>query len=126
MRRLTIAIISGLTVFGLVYGAAASLGVTADDIGTGSDTTIVACDADGVAVAFGLAAGDVSLISEVTISEIDDTTCAGQALFVEVVDDAGVATGSVASITATSHTVTLSRNANAETVSETNVTITGP
>lgn len=126
MRRLIIAIISGVTVFGFVFGAAASLGVTTDDIGTGGDTTIVACDADGVAVAFGLATGDISQIAEVTVSGIDGASCAGQALYVEVVDAAGTATGSVGGVAAASHSVALSRNVDAATVSATHVTITGP
>lgn len=125
MKRVLLATITGLTVFGLVLGLAAGLPVTADQLGAGG-AGVTACDPDGVDVSFGLLAGDVTSVTEVTVDGID-AGCAGQEMSVELTNSV---TGSLlvetVTITATSEVVTLSSLVAAADIDGVNVTITGP
>lgn len=125
MKRVLLAITVGLSVFGMVFGLAAGMDVDAGALGAGT-STVGACDADGVSVSFGLAAGDVTNISEVTVAGIH-ADCAAQSMSVELTD------ASTALITETvavqagggDQVVTLSSLVAAADVTGVNVTITG-
>lgn len=123
MKRVLLAITVGLTVFGVVFGAAAGLNVNTSELASGTSTTVSGCDLE-VSVAFGLAADDITSVTEVTVSGIDATTCAGETLYVEVTD--GTTTGGgTAVVGATSEKVTLDAAVPAADVTVVNVTITG-
>ncbi len=51
MKRLIVALLVGGMVFGVVFGAAAALNVTANALQAGSDEILI-CDADGVQVTY--------------------------------------------------------------------------
>lgn len=123
MKRLMLAIVAGLTVFGLVFGAAASLSVGTDQLASGSSLAVSGCD-DAVSVSFGLAAGDISNVAEITIDGIDATACGGETIHVEVLGGTSpvTATGIVG---ATSETLPLSGTVPADSLSQVNITITG-
>ena len=53
-RRLGIALIVGATTFSIIYGVAASLGVSANTLGSGT-SSVTACDTDGVATSYATA-----------------------------------------------------------------------
>lgn len=126
MKRALLAITVGLTVFGMVFGLAAGLQVTPDQMASGSSVTVSGCD-DAVNVSFGLATGDITQVAEVTVSDIntDATTgCVGQTLHVEVTDGTTTVGGST-SVAAASETVALNATIAAADVTVVNVTITG-
>lgn len=123
MKRVLLAITVGLTVFGLVFGAAAGLNVNTSELASGTSATVSGCDLE-VSVSFGLAANDITSVSEATVSGIDATACAGETLYVEVTD--GTTTGAGTAVVAgTSETVTLDAAVPAADVTVVNVTITG-
>lgn len=90
-KQLVLALAAGTTAFAGVVGSAATLGgVTSDDLG--ADTALVAsCDTDGVDIAYtteiDATSGDYE-VTDVEVSGIDDG-CAGQAISVSLLNDAG-------------------------------------
>jgi hypothetical protein len=73
----------GATVFGGVYGFAASLNVTSDSLGAGS-TAVAACQPGTVNVSYatGYAAGSSFSTTIVTLNNIDTALCGGKAVSV--------------------------------------------
>lgn len=128
MKRVLLAITAGLTVFGLVFGAAATLDVQNDSLAAGSAAPISGCD-DAVNVAFGLAAGDVTSVAELTVSGIA-AACIGETLAAEVVattDSVTTTTGGTPVIVGgDTETFVLDALVDAASISQVNVTITGP
>lgn len=81
-KRVLLALVVALVVFGAVYASAASLDVTGGIIQAGNDTDL-RCDTDGVYVAgWGLEA-DTGLVNRVRIAGVDPA-CAGAELFARV------------------------------------------
>lgn len=124
MKRVLLAITVGLTVFGLVFGAAATLDVRTDSLAAGSATPISGCD-DVVNVAFGLAAGDVTSVAELTVSDIA-VACVGETLTAEVVTSGTTTGGTPVTVGAGTETFLLDALVDAASISQVNVTITGP
>lgn len=107
----------------LVLGSAAALTVNGGSVQAGSDVGL-ACDADGVDVAYGTSwNGTEFVIDDVTVSGID-AGCVGSALDV-VLTDGGleVGNGTIASIAAASETVTIGVPPAAEDVDDVHVAI---
>lgn len=126
MRRLGLATLAGLTVFGLSTGLAASLPVSDSSLGSGQSVT-AACQTSGpITVSFGVTAGSASQVSEVTLSGVD-AACDGQSVFIDVLGtDVVTVLGSGSGSAATGSTlVTLDAPVDAASVGGANVTITG-
>ncbi len=84
MKRLVLAILAGLSAFGLVFGLAASLTVNSAKLAAGS-TTVSGCDADGtVSVAFGLLSTDLALIDSVSLGGLDVVNCLGSTVHTQL------------------------------------------
>lgn len=104
MKRLTLAIAVALLMFASVSGMAASLDVTPNDLAGGAKV-VSGCD-DAVSVAFGLLGSDLSQITEVTVSGIDDVACTGQSISVQLLDTNGdVLSASTGTVDAASETL---------------------
>jgi hypothetical protein len=71
----------------LAMGAAASLGVSSFDLGSGG-TEVPGCDPDGVSVTYGLDPTDFRIIDEVVVHDLD-ASLTGHRLYVVVADSAG-------------------------------------
>ena len=121
MSKRTIAgVLAGLTVFGAVFAMAANLGgITGGQVGA-DNTTVTACDTNGVGTTYA-SSWDVTdqryEVTSVTVTGIADS-CDGDTLSVSLTNAAGaqIGSGSVAIATgvATSETVSLSTAASAE------------
>ncbi len=125
MKRLAFAVVTAVTLFGVVFGLAASLGVTANDMGAGS-STVSACDPN-ITVSFGLVTGSVTDIGAVTVGDIDPA-CSGQTVLVQLLDGTGAVlaneTATIATLTAVgSQAVPLTTPVAAAAVTSTDVTI---
>lgn len=125
MMRLVLATLSSLTAFAFVTGFAASMTVNSADLGADS-AVVAACD-DAIGVTFGLAAGDVTNVAVVSLSDVA-AACDGQTFFAELVDGTGTVltteTGTVAQV-AGAQDVTLGSPVPAASVDGVNLTITG-
>ena len=138
-KRLITALLVATGVFGAVVGLAASLGVTSDQLGSGS-ATVSSCDTDGVTTSYTYnAAGGVSAVVVDGIQDggllAGDGACDGETVYVELLDTngdiIGTATGSAVNtgdaVDATDDVVVVSLggSAPAADVEEARVTITG-
>lgn len=122
MSRRTIAgLFGGLTVFGAVFAAAASLGgITSGNVGA-DNAAVASCDTDGVSTSYASSwdATDKRYeVTSVTVSGIANA-CDGKSLSVSLTDSAGaqIGTGSVTIPTdalATNASVSLSTAASAK------------
>ncbi|HEX2110100.1 MAG TPA: hypothetical protein VHF67_00980 [Gaiellaceae bacterium] len=131
MRRRTIAgVLAGLTVFGVVFAMAASLGgITSGRVGA-DDAAVASCDTDGVTTSYASSwdATDRRYeVTSVTVSGISNT-CDGQTLSVSLTDstNAQLGSGSVAipsDVLVTQVTVSLSTAASAELTTGVHVAI---
>lgn len=89
MKRLVIATLLGLSIFGMTLGLTTSLAVNADQLASGTSATVSGCD-DAVDVAFGLTPGDLATVSSLEISGIA-ATCEGQTVHVVATDGTATA-----------------------------------
>jgi hypothetical protein len=131
VRRRTIAgVLAGLTVFGVVFAMAASLGgITSGRVGA-DDAAVASCDTDGVTTSYASSwdATDRRYeVTSVTVSGISNT-CDGQTLSVSLTDssNAQLGSGSVAipsDVLVTQVTVSLSTAASAELTTGVHVAI---
>jgi hypothetical protein len=131
VRRRTIAgVLAGLTVFGVVFAMAASLGgITSGRVGA-DDAAVASCDTDGVTTSYASSwdATDRRYeVTSVTVSGIANL-CDGQTLSVSLTDstNAQLGSGSVAipsDVLATQVTVSLSTAASAELTTGVHVAI---
>lgn len=125
MKRLIFATLAGLSACALMTGFAAGMTVNGTDLGADS-VVVAACD-DVVGVAFGLAAGDVTQVSTVRLSDVA-AACDGQTYHLELVDGTGLVlateSGTVAQ-TAGVQDITLTSTVAAAEITGVNLTITG-
>lgn len=122
MRRRTIAgLLAGLTIFGVVFAMAASLGaITSDTVGA-SDAAVASCDTDGVSTDYTSswdATNEQYEVTSVAVTGIANE-CDGDTLSVSLTNSGGaqIGSGSVTIPTnalGTSATVSLSAGASAE------------
>jgi hypothetical protein len=92
-KRAAIALLAGAAVFGSVSAFAATLGLSSNNLGANSED-VVACDADGVNVAYTTAWSDTTnefAVASVTVEGIDG--CDGQLVQVQLVDESGAGLG---------------------------------
>lgn len=126
MRRVLFSLLFATLAGALVFGAAANLPVTSQDLGSGNDT-VGSCD-DAVTTAYNLVAADPATVDSVTVGDIA-ATCDGQEIYVVVYAgstslDSGQATYS-SSGDGGSKTIDLPLDANANSIDKVVVTITG-
>jgi hypothetical protein len=128
-KRIILALMVSLAVFGSLYAMAASLGgITSDSVG--ADSTVVAsCDTDGVTAAYATSwdATDKRYeITSVTVGGVADT-CDGRTLSASLTDSTGAQIGSgtfsIPTSVATSFAVTLSTAPSAKLTEGVNVLI---
>src|SRR5690606_21551306 len=101
MKRVTTAVLAGVTVATLAYASASVLTVDAKPLQAGSDT--VTCDANGVQVGWGFESDDAS-VRNVTVRGIDsECVNSGAKLYVSV--DGVRVPGDGIAITGASHSI---------------------
>lgn len=88
MKRVLVTLTFATLAGALVFGAAASLEVGANDLGSGS-SVVAACDSDGVSIDYTLTPGDPTTVDAVVVSGID-STCDGQTAYLGVFDGSNV------------------------------------
>ena len=136
-KRLLTALLAATGVFGAVIGLAASLGVTSDQLGSGSQT-VSSCDSDGVTTSYTY--NNNGGISAVVVEGIQDGgataglgACDGETVYVELLDGSGVIAGATGSTVHTGDaltvddtvTVDMGTDPSAAAVTSARVTITG-
>ena len=117
----------------LTFGAAASLDVRAENLGSGA-AAVVACDSDGVDVAYEFLANEPTLVDALIVRDVD-AACLSQTMTVSVSDSTSlvIATGVAVvdgetvtvDITPTPAYTLLSDSVASDSVAEVSVTITG-
>ncbi len=126
MRRMFVVLAVVGAMFASAYGAAASLGVNAGYLGSGTDT-LTSCDLDGVTVGYNLNASDPTVVDSFAVSGIA-AACVGGKITVDSNDSDPVTNGPT--ISGTSETVDCDPNSattcNAVDISSVTVTIVGP
>lgn len=136
-KRLLTALLASTGVFGAVIGLAASLGVTSDQLGSGS-ATVSSCDTSVNTAYTYNAAGGISAVIVEGIADTGSTVgaglCDGETVYVELLNGSTLITGATGSTVNTgdavdvaddSVTVTMSTPAAAANVTTARVTITG-
>jgi len=132
MKRIVIAVIVGLVVFGGTFAFAASLGgINTGSIGD-SATVVASCDTDGVDASFASPSWDTAPgtpdygVGQLDLSNID-TACAGDTIKVTLMDSGGAslgeATTTMAASPATTASVTFSPKVSAASVEHIEVVI---
>lgn len=93
MKRVLTSLAFATLAGALVFGAAASLTVTSQELGSG-DGDVQSCDTD-VSVTFVVDSTDPSTVTEIAVSGIDDSACNGQTVYYRAEDFEGtsLATG---------------------------------
>jgi hypothetical protein len=128
-KRMILALLGSVAVFGSLYGMAASLGgISSGNVG--ADSAVVAsCDTNGISTAYGTAWSATDkryAITSVTVSGVADT-CDGETLSVSLTDSTGAQIGAgtlaIPVSVATSHTVTMSTPPSAQATTGVNVLI---
>jgi len=123
MKRVLTSLLFATLGGALVFGAAANLQVTSQDLGSGSDP-VGSCDTDGVTTTFNFVADDPSLVESIDVDGIDTPECDGDVVHVAVYDDdTSLASGNGTHASGGSVTVSLSSNASANLIDEVVVTI---
>lgn len=143
MKKLIIALVAGLAVFGAVYASAATLGLTTDDLGAGSKA-VASCDSS-VNVTYQTSYHDAGgaittagyYVDTITLTNLDKnaTGCGGQVATAELTGQPGPggpslshgqATVATEATTTGTHVITMAPLLLAETVTGVHVVITGP
>jgi hypothetical protein len=130
LRLVALAILAVLSAASLVAFAASLGGLSADDLGGGSDT-VESCDSDGFTPSYTTSAGNVTAV---TVGGIADPGCEGGMLSVTLTDSAGTGIGSGGPQTVStdgdvldnSTAVSLSPQPAASQVTHIHVAVTGP
>lgn len=78
MRKTTLTLLFATVAGALTFGAAASLPVSSQNLGSGG-VGVVSCDTDGVEVAYDLDADEPEFVAGITVEGIDEA-CLGQTL----------------------------------------------
>jgi hypothetical protein len=126
MKKILLAALFATVAGALVFGAAASLTVNSNDLGSGGDD-VTSCDLLGVTVSYGVNSADNSRIDTVTVDDIDDVNCAGETVYVTLTDagDAVLAGGNGSSTPVAGTSVDVTVDVAAAEVHGVDVTITG-
>jgi hypothetical protein len=120
MKRIIIAVVVALAVFGGTFAFAASLGgVTTGTVGD-SATVVASCDTDGVDTSFSAPAWDAGLqhygVTTLAVSSIN-TACNGDAIKVTLTDNTGASLGeATGTVAAGAANVTFSPAVNTQSV----------
>jgi hypothetical protein len=131
VSRVTILILTAVTLASLCVASAAALGgISGGEVSAG-DAPIAACDATGFTIAYATLGGNVTAV---TVHDIADPGCEGGDLSVTLTNaaGAGIATGGPEAITADGDTadnsllVAVSPNPAAEQVSGYHISLVGP
>ena len=123
MKRVLTSLLFATLAGALVFGAAANLGVTSQDLGSGNDV-VGSCDTDGVTTTFNFVTGDPSLVESIDVDGIDTPACDGDIVHVAVYDGGtSLGSGDETHASGGSVTVSLSSNASANLIDEVVVTI---
>ncbi len=129
MKRILIAIVVGLAVFGGTFAFAASLGgVTTGTVGD-SATVIASCDTDGVTATFGAPSWDGTNLryglTSLNVSNIN-AACNGLGIRVTLKDSGGASLGeSTGTVAAGAAALTFSPSVSAQSVTGIDVVIAG-
>lgn len=129
MKRILIAVVAGLAVFGGTFAFAASLGgVTTGTVGD-SATVIASCDTDGVTATFGAPTWDATNkrygLTTLNVTSIN-TACNGLGIKVTLKDGSDVQLGeSTGTVAAGAASLTFSPSVSAQTVAGIDVVIAG-
>lgn len=129
MKRIVIAIVAGLVVFGGTFAFAASLGtITTGTVGD-STTVVASCDTDGVTAAFGTPSWDATNkrygVTSLNITSIN-TACNSDAIKVTLKDGTGASLGeAVGTVSAGAASLTFSPSVSAQSVAGMDVVIAG-
>lgn len=129
MRRIIVLLAFATLAGALVFGAAAALNVSSNNLGSGS-ADVASCDTDGIDVQYDLNATDPTLVDSVTLTGIAGG-CDTQALYVVLTKEGDgtllqAVTGTVSeSTTPGSETLSLSPAVSAADIGGVAITITG-
>ena len=129
MKRIVIAIIAGLVVFGGTFAFAAGLGsITTGTIGD-STVVVASCDTDGVTAAFGTPTWDATNkrygVTSLNVTSIN-TACNGDAIKVTLKDSTGASLGeATGAVAAGAASLTFSPSVSAQNVVGMDVVIAG-
>jgi len=129
MKRLLIALVMGLVVFGGTFAFAASLGsITTGTVGD-STTVIASCDTDGVTATFGTPSWDATNkrygVATLNVTGIN-TACNTLAIKVTLKDSSGASLGEAAgTVAAGAAALTFSPSVSASAVTGMDVVIAG-
>lgn len=107
-RNILIAVLA-LSAFGLTTGLTASLNVSSDQLGAGTNT-VASCDPDGVGVSYGVTPGQNSTVASVTLTGVH-ADCVGQTATVILMEEA--ADGTITELDQASATVAVDASGNA-------------
>jgi hypothetical protein len=129
MKRIVVAVIAGLVVFGGTFAFAAGLGsITTGTVGD-STTVIASCDTDGVAAAFGTPSWDSTNkrygLTTLNVTSIN-TACNTDAIKVTLKDATGASLGeATGTVAAGAASLTFSPSVSAQSVTGMDVVIAG-
>jgi hypothetical protein len=125
VKRLLVALGLGIAVFGAVFAAAATLGLTSDQLGAG-DRAVSSCDSEvnvtyqneyvSTLVSGGTGAPTTGSyrVSSVTLTDLAETACAGQTINVVLSGADGTSLGNAAGITGNNYPCCSTGNATTE------------
>lgn len=129
MKRIVIAVVAGLVVFGGTFAFAAGLGsITTGTVGD-STTVIASCDTDGVTAAFGTPGWDATNkrygVTTLNVSNIN-VACNTDAIKVTLKDGTGASLGEATGVVAAgAASLTFSPSVSAQSVTGMDVVIAG-
>jgi len=129
VKRILIAVVAGLAVFGGTFAFAASLGgVTTGTVGD-SATVVASCDTDGVTAAFGAPTWDATNkrygLTTLNITSIN-AACNGLGIKVTLQDGTGASLGeATATVAAGAASLTFASSVSAQSVAGIDVVIAG-
>jgi hypothetical protein len=129
MKRIVIAVVAGLVVFGGTFAFAAGLGtVTTGTVGD-STTVVASCDTDGITAAFGTPSWDAANkrygVTSLNVTSIN-TNCNSDAIKVTLKDSTGASLGeATGTVSGGAASLTFSPSVSAQSVAGMDVVIAG-
>jgi hypothetical protein len=124
-KKTLFALVLALTIFGAVYGFAATLNVGTNQLSAGN-ASVASCQASGTPTGTYTVAYDASIssyaVSGITVTGIDSTNCAGKTLSATLTGAAGANLGTVSG-TIAGATLALTPAAHLNAVSVTGISI---
>jgi len=100
LKRVALAVAFGVATFAVVYGFAATMGLTSNQLGAGAASVTTCGDPDGFTIA-GVDLDGSGRVTEVTVGGIP-ATCAGGQLTINLTKDDGTSIGAGGPVTVTS------------------------